>query len=140
MDTEKPIPSLTDSDTLSYWRAAKEHRLALQHCGHCDKHLYPPGPSCPVCGSPDVHYRDMGSDITGRLYSYIVTHRAFVQGFAKDAPYIVALVEIDGLPLTRILANLNNCSVERVKIGMPVKMVWEDRTPEVSLPQWEPAG
>jgi uncharacterized OB-fold protein len=81
----------------------------------------------------------MGEHITGHVYSYIVTYRAFVQGFAKDAPYVVVLVELDKMPNTRILANLNNCSIHQVSIGMQVRMVWEDRTPEVSLPQWEPA-
>ena len=138
LDLEKPLPAVNDPDAAPYWRAAKEHRLALQWCGACSTYLYPPGPACPLCGGAEVVYRDLGARITGRLYSYIVTHRAFVPGFAKDAPYVVALAEVDQASRAKLLANLVSCKPEEVRIGMPLTMVWEDRTGEVSLPQWAP--
>lgn len=138
MNAEKPLPNLQDADALPYWTAAKAHRLDLQRCGQCNVFLYPPGPACPHCGGVDVPYREVGRQVSGRLYSYIVTHRAFVPGFADDAPYVVALVEVGQAGNIKLLANLINCAPENVRIGMPVRMVWEDRTPEVSLPQWEP--
>lgn len=138
MDADKPLPPVNDPDAAPYWQAAREHRLALQFCEPCRAYLYPPGPACPRCGAPDVPYRDLGRDVCGTLYSYIVTHRAFVPGFAKDAPYIVALAEVDQAAGTKLLANLLECSPAEVRIGMPLRMVWEDRTPEVTLPQWAP--
>jgi hypothetical protein len=139
MDLEKPLPAVNDPDAAPYWQAARQHRLALQWCGSCSAYLYPPGPSCPLCGGDEVSYRDLGSDITGRLYSYIVTHRAFVPGFARDAPYIVALAEVDQALNAKLLANLVGCAPQDVRIGMPLRMVWEERTAEVALPQWAPS-
>lgn len=138
MDLEKPLPPLQDADAWAYWQAARKHELALQKCASCNAFLYPPGPACPRCGAPEVAYVMLGTHVTGRLYSYIVTHRAFVPGFQKDCPYIVALAEVDQAGGAKLLANLVSCKPEDVRIGMRLRMVWEDRTPEVSLPQWAP--
>ncbi|OGA47609.1 MAG: hypothetical protein A3F74_23000 [Betaproteobacteria bacterium RIFCSPLOWO2_12_FULL_62_58] len=138
MDLEKPLPSLQDADALQFWQAAKEHRLALQWCSTCKSFLYPPGPACALCGAIDIVYKDIGREVTGSLYSYIITHRAFVPGFATNVPYVVALAEINEACNMKLLANLINCAPEKVRIGMQLRMVWEDRTPEVTLPQWEP--
>ena len=137
MNLEKPLPNMQDADALPFWNAAKEHRLALQWCGQCSGFLYPPGPACSRCGGIEVPYKDIGQQVSGRLYSYIITHRAFVPGFSEEVPYIVALAEVDQAGNTKLLANLINCAPENVRIGMRLRMVWEDRTPEVSLPQWE---
>lgn len=137
MNQEKPLPNMQDADALPFWSAAKEHRLALQWCKQCSTFLYPPGPSCSHCGGLEIPYKDIGRQVTGNLYSYIVTHRAFVPGFSEDVPYIVALVDVDQAGKVKLLANLINCAIEDVRIGMRLRMVWEDRMPEVSLPQWE---
>lgn len=81
---------------------------------------------------------DLGKQVSGNLYSYIVTHRAFVPGFAEKVPYIVALVEVEQAGNAKLLVNLINCAPESVRIGMQLRLVWEDRTPDVSMPQWEP--
>jgi uncharacterized OB-fold protein len=129
---------VNDPDARPYWAAAKRHELALQKCASCNVFLYPPGPACPQCGGMDIPYVMLGNRITGMLYSYIVPHRAFVPGFQKDAPYVVALAEVDQAGGAKLLANLVGCSPADVKIGMKLRMVWEDRTPEASLPQWAP--
>jgi len=128
---------MQDADARPYWEAAKTHRLALQCCTKCKVFLYPPGPACPHCGGIEISYRDLGARITGKLYSYIVTHRAFVPGFSDEVPYIVALAEVDQAGNIKLLANLINCKPEEVRIGMPLKMVWQERTQEISMPQWE---
>ena len=138
MDTEKPLPDTKNPDTAPYWAAAKAHRLSLQKCEQCRAYLYPPGPACPTCGNADISFGDLGPDITGRLYSYIVTHRAFVPGFGNETPYVVALAEVDQAGGAKLLANLVNCAPADVRIGMPLRMIWEDRSADASLPQWIP--
>lgn len=139
MNSAKPLPAVLDPDARTYWSAAKQHRLSLQQCDRCSSFLYPPGPACPVCGAAQLTYKDLGSNITGKVYSYIVPHRAFVSGFAEEAPYAVLLVDVDQAPGVKILANLVNSSWQSAKIGMSVRMVWEDRTSDVAIPQWESA-
>jgi len=137
MNSEKPLPLVSDPDGAPYWAAAKRHRLSLQQCDQCHSFLYPPGPACPHCGSSLISYNDIGSEVTGRVYSYIISYRAFVAGFSDDVPYVVALVDVDGVPDVKILADLIDCRPDEVRIGMPVHMTWEDRTEDVTLPQWK---
>lgn len=139
MQIDKPLPPVDDPDAAPYWAAARRHVLALQHCTDCGNWLYPPGPACPCCGGTAVDYVELGGEITATLYSYIVTHRAFVPGFAQDAPYVVALAEVDQAGGTKLLANLLDCPPEAVRIGMPLRMVWEARGDQATLPQWVPA-
>lgn len=137
MNSEKPLPVVSDPDAAPYWAAAKRHRLSLQQCDQCHSYLYPPGPACARCGSAAISYKDIGDEIAGRVYSYIIPYRTFVSGFDTDAPYVVALVDLNCVPNVKILANLINCPPDEVRVGMSVRMIWEDRTAEVTLPQWE---
>ena len=58
-------------------------------------------------------------------------------GFRESLPYVMAYVELDeGL---KMLTNLVDCTPEQVKIGMPVEVVFEDVTPEVTLAKFRPA-
>jgi uncharacterized OB-fold protein len=53
-------------------------------------------------------------------------------------PYAVVLVELeDG---GRMIANVVDCPLERLRIGMPVETVFEKRSDEVALPQFRPPG
>jgi len=56
---------------------------------------------------------------------------------ADKVPYIAALIELEEGP--RVLTNLRNCSEDTVQIGMPVSLIFEELTPEITLPQFEPA-
>jgi uncharacterized OB-fold protein len=74
------------------------------------------------------------------VYSYIVNHHAVVPGFQDEAPYVVALVELDEQKGLRLTTNMVGCKPEEVKVGMPVEAVFEDVTPEVTLIKFKPAG
>jgi uncharacterized OB-fold protein len=38
----------------------------------------------------------------------------------------------------RLLSNLVDCPVDAVRIGLPVEVVFDDVTPEVTLPKFRP--
>jgi uncharacterized OB-fold protein len=63
--------------------------------------------------------------------------RANFPGFAKDVPYVVAIVEMD--EGTRFTSNIIGCKPEDVYVDMPVEVVFEDITEEISLPKFRPA-
>jgi hypothetical protein len=73
----------------------------------------------------------------GTVFSYCVMRLPLVAGFAP--PYVVADVELEEQTGLRITTNILNCSIEDVRIGMPVTVLFEDREGGVSLPQFEPA-
>jgi uncharacterized OB-fold protein len=53
-------------------------------------------------------------------------------------PFVVAIVELAEQPGLRLTTNLVNCAVDQVKIGMPVRVLFENRDP-VWIPLFEPA-
>lgn len=136
---EKPIP-LKTLDNHPYWDAADNHELAIQSCGECQKAIHPPGPACPHCGSPNMEWINYGSDITGGIYSYVITYVPMLPGFQHDLPTIIAQVSVDQVPGIQITANIIHANPEDIAIGKVVKMTWIDVTEERALPQWELIG
>ncbi|MEK3799781.1 OB-fold domain-containing protein [Peribacillus sp. FSL H8-0477] len=135
MDNQKPIPVKTQ-DNSPYWDGADRHELILQKCNSCQEYSHPPGPSCAKCGGTELSWESQGSEISGKVYSYIISYRPFLPGFQDDLPLIIAIVEIDKLPNVRLIGNVLQCSTDDIRIGLPVKMIWKELTEERSLPQW----
>ena len=135
MEYQKPIPVKTQDNT-PYWDGADRHELILQKCNSCPEYSHPPGPSCAKCGSMELSLESQGSEINGKVYSYIISYRPFLPGFQDDLPLIIAIVELDKLPDVKLIGNILQCPTDDVQIGMPVKMTWEKMTEERSLPQW----
>jgi uncharacterized OB-fold protein len=57
-----------------------------------------------------------------------------------DEPYVIAQINpVESLDnMVRITANIKECALGDVYIGMPVEVVFEDVTSEVTLPQFRP--
>ena len=53
-------------------------------------------------------------------------------------PYVIGLVELVEQPGLRLMTNIINCPIERVQIGMPLRVVFENVSDEVALPLFEP--
>ena len=72
----------------------------------------------------------------GRLHSYTVNHQRWYPG--QEVPYVIGLVELIEQPALRLMTNVVNCPIERVQIGMPLRVVFETVSDEVALPLFEP--
>ncbi|MGM9927757.1 MAG: Zn-ribbon domain-containing OB-fold protein [Bacillus sp. (in: firmicutes)] len=135
MAYQKPIP-LKNQDNSPYWDAADRHELILQKCESCQEYAHPPGPACSKCGSTELSWENQGSEINGNVYSFVISHRPFLPGFQDDLPTIIAVVELEKIPQVKIIGNILECDPNDVKIGMPVRMIWQDITEERAIPQW----
>ena len=131
-----PSPAVS-RETMPWWQAAAEHRLVVQRCGDCGRFRHPPGPVCPSCRS----FRAVWHQVPGRgaVYSYTVVHQAFMPALAQSVPYVVVIVELEGADGARLLSNLVGVEVDRVHVGMPVEVVWEDLGPGLAVPRFRPA-
>lgn len=133
----KPLPA-PDLDTQEFWDGCKEHELRAQRCTACATFRWPPQGICPECYSWDFEWVKLPE--TGKLYSYVVVHYVAVPAFADDVPYVVAHITIDGTDdRVRITSNVVGCPWEEVRVGMPVRVFFEDVTPEFALPKFRPA-
>ena len=128
---DKPLPVI-DPDTAPYWRAAREHRLLLKRCTACDRAHFYPRELCPHCHSDAVEWIDARG--TGSVYSYTIARRPAGPAFKPDAPYVVAIVELD--EGARMMTNIVGCPPESVRIGQRVVVAYEDVTDEISLPKF----
>lgn len=131
--TEKPVPHAT-VDSEAFWAACDEERLTIQRCGACGAAQFYPRNRCVACGSGDLSLQDAAG--TGTVFTFTVNHRAPTEAFAAEAPYVIALVDLDEGP--RMMMNVIGCEPGDVSIGMKVRVVFEARG-ERKLPQATPA-
>ena len=129
----KPLPAILPLER-PYWEAARQHRLCLQRCAHCGAWRYPASPVCAQCDSPDYRWEQT----TGRgvIVSWVVFHRLYFPSFANELPYNVALIRLTEGPI--VVSNIVEADRAGLHSGLAVEVVFEDRTPEVTVPMFRP--
>jgi uncharacterized protein len=130
----KPLPHL-DEENRPWWEALKRHELYLQKCRDCAAIRYYPRAQCPECLSPRTEW--VRASGRGKVYTFTATWQNQAAGFRESIPYVMAYVQLDEGP--KMLTNIIDCGPEQVKIGMPVEVVYEDVTAEVTLAKFRPA-
>ena len=135
-EPRKPLPYPTP-ETQDFWDGAKAGALRLQRCDTCSKVYFPPRPFCPKCASRSV--TSFNASGRGKLHSYVINHRA-APGFEADAPYAIAVVELDEGP--KMMTNMVDVdqTPEALQIDMPVEVTFEAASDTISLPKFRPAG
>lgn len=106
----------------------------MQRCASCGHVRWPPGAVCPDCWAIDAEWIRLSGD--GVVNAWVVFYRPYFDAFADRVPYSVVEVELAEGP--RYLSNLLDCENDDIYRGMPVEVVFEDVTDEVTLPQFRP--
>ena len=132
---DKPVPRPTP-ETAPYWEGAKRGELVIQACRSCSQHYFYPRPACPHCGSADVEW--VRASGRGRLHTYVINHRP-APGFEEDAPYAIAVVELEEGP--RLMTNIVGIenTPENLVLDMALEVDFEARG-EWSVPVFRPAS
>ncbi|GAA2093742.1 hypothetical protein GCM10009780_39260 [Actinomadura alba] len=128
-----PPAPMIGPDTRFFWDGVREGELRVQKCGACGRLRHPPGPMCPHCHALDRDH--VVASGRGELHSYVVHHHPPVPG--RTGPYVVGLVELE--EGVRMVGNVIGCPPGDVRIGMPVRLVFERLDDGLTLPQWIPA-
>ncbi|MFI6278553.1 bifunctional MaoC family dehydratase N-terminal/OB-fold nucleic acid binding domain-containing protein [Streptomyces sp. NPDC050988] len=124
---ERPRP-VVNRDNAGFWEGVSRHRLLIQRCDGCGTLRFPWLPGCNACGCPDWDTVEAGGD--GTVYSYVVMHHPPFPAF--DPPYAVGLIELaEGV---RMISNVVGVPHDRVRIGMPVRLEFEQVDEELELP------
>jgi uncharacterized OB-fold protein len=137
-----PLPATDDPIDAPFWQATLRGRLIVQTCRACGRRRFPPRPMCPHCQACDPVWAPMSG--TGRIWSFAIPHPPLLPAFAKLAPYVVVVVELEEDPSIRMVGNLvasadgeiNEIDPATVKIGMPVRVVFHRAAEDVALPRW----
>ena len=67
----------------------------------------------------------------------MINHRP-APGFEEDSPYAIAIVQLEEGP--RMMSNIVGIenTPENLILDMPLRVVFEDITPAVTIPKWRP--
>ena len=130
----RPLPKPTP-ETEHFWSGCQASELRLQRCTDCTHVYYPPRPFCPACSCREVEV--FCASGKGKLASYVINHRPHP---AWDEPYSIAIVELEEGP--RMATNIINCpqTPEALIMDMPVEVVFEAASEEITLPLFQPEG
>jgi uncharacterized protein len=130
---KKPIPAVTP-EMKPFFDAAKRHELVVQRCTQCGAHRFPAREICSNCLSREAEWVKVSG--RGTVFSYNVMHQVYHPGFADEVPYAVVVISLEeGAKMT---SNLVGMKPHDIKIDMPVKVVFEEITEDITLPKFAP--
>ena len=121
--------------TEGFWTGGREGELRIQRCNECSAWVHPPQPVCPACTGKDLAPRAVSG--RARVATFTINHQEWIPG--SSDPYVIAIVELEEDPRVRLTTNVVDCAPEDVRVGMPVRVVFEERE-DVWIPLFAPAG
>ena len=129
-----PVPKPTP-ETRPFWDAAQQRRLLIQACDDCGTRYFYPRPLCPACLSRNVRWLEARG--RARLHTFVINHRP-PRGFPVAAPFVIGIVELEEGP--RMMSHIIGVTADpaAVRCDMPLEVVFEELTPEITLPKFRP--
>ena len=140
---EKPLPRMHNRYAKDFYDGCKRQALLIQRCKDCGKFRFPPQPMCPHCNSMHQEWAPVSGQ--GKVYTFTV-----IPGFEPRAvpmatwpadgyPINVAVIELPDADGVHIVSNIIGCDVKDIRAGMPVQVVFDKVTDEITLPKFRPA-
>jgi uncharacterized OB-fold protein len=134
-DYAKPLP-VPDPTTQPFWDSLKAHAAQIQFSPKAGRWVFYPRNVCPYTGSRELEWRPISGQ--GKIHAFTIAYRNPNPAFQPDLPYAIVLVELE--EGARIMGNLVDTPADpaHVRVDMPVELVYDDVTPEVTLPKFRP--
>ena len=131
-----PVPARDQLDE-PFWSSLREERLMLQSCQACGRWQWGPEWICHRCRSFNLTFRPL--EPHGLIYSYERVWHPVHRSLKDHGPYLIVLVEIPHADGVRLVGNLLGDPLQEVRIGQPVRGVFEHHrsaVPPFTLLQW----
>jgi hypothetical protein len=128
----RPVPT-PDAESQPFFDGAKARKLLLKYCAACSRWLAPASDTCDNCFTDKLEWRQASGK--GEVYTFGIMHQVLHPGFKDEVPYNVIQVELAEGP--RIMSNLVGTPNGQIKVGMKVEVIYEDLTPEVTVPKFK---
>ena len=125
------LPELDDRNR-AFWTGGRDGRLLILRDRETGRWVHPPERV-----APEQLARLRAEPVSGKgtVFTFTVNHHAYHP--EVPVPYVIALVELNEQEGLRLPANVVNCAVEDVRIGMRVRVAFEDFG-EIFVPVFEP--
>ena len=115
--------ALGDSTLLApFWDAFERHEIVLPQCSACHRFQWYPDDTGPDCAG--ATYEWVVVPASGTIYTMTRVHRAFLPGGADGVPFVVGLIELDGVDGARLVAHLDAEDID-LAIGDRVRARFE---------------
>lgn len=103
-----------------FWREIPQrYNFIGNRCGSCERIYFPPREACPYCRRKSLgKMEDIKLRGKGEIITYTIIHVA-PENFEEQIPYPVAIIQLEEGP--RVTAQIVDCKIEDVKIGMKVE-------------------
>lgn len=128
----RPLPQAT-LVSRGFWASGAEGVLSILRCPSCRAYTHPPTARCRVCHGGELGYEPVSGNAV--VLGFTINHQQWLADFPP--PYVVAVVALVEDSAVRLTTNVVNCDPDVVRIGMPVRVVFE-KAGDVYLPLFEP--
>jgi len=123
-------------ETASWWEACRQEKLMIQRCSQCGAFQFYPRIVCTSCMSEQIEWFQASG--RAKVLTYTICRLPVAQAYAADVPYVVALVQLEEGPT--MMSNIVQCDPESVVSSMPLEVVFEAWSDEITMPQFRPAS
>ena len=123
-----PAPPVT-IESKPFWDAAREGRFLIKRCVPCGKAHWYPRNICPHCLSAETVWEESPGE--GVVYTFSIMRKS------PTGPYALGYVTLDEGPA--VLTNFVDVTPEDLKIGMRVKVRFQDTEGGPPVPVFVPA-
>lgn len=93
-------------------------------------------PMCPRCQSCETTWKEASGQAV--VYSYTVVHHAAHPAASARLPYVVGVLEFEGMPGVRLVSNVTDIDPKQVRIGATVRLWWDDIGEGMFVPRFRP--
>lgn len=123
------IPRPDELDAEFYKACVAANALCVQRCQDCGCWTHPARYYCPQCTSSNMAFEKTSGKAF--IYSYTVTHYTVEASWKPYLPYVTIVAELEEGP--RILATARDIAPEQCKIGAPIRITTEVKSPDFAV-------
>ncbi len=141
MSDELLLPPI-DEENEPFWDGCRRGELRVQRCADTGRLIFPPRATSPWGRHGEPEWTTVSG--RGTIWSFVRPHPPLLPHFAALAPYNVILVALDEDPCIRLTGNLvlreggriNAIEPGEIRIGAPVRVIFEPLNEAIHLPRW----
>ena len=139
---ETPLLPTPDEDAAPFWEGTLRGEIRVQRCTATGRLLFPPRALSPFVPRAPLEWVALSG--RGTIWSFVVPHPPLLPAFAALAPYNVIVVALEEDAALRLVGNLvarpggppNEVEPASIRIGEPVRAVFDPVADGVALPRW----
>lgn len=128
---QRPLPRRRGFGA-EFYAFCKNHELRFQRCKGCGTWRHVPREMCAKCASPEWAWER--SSGRGKVFSWTTVTQPMMPQFADAVPYSPVVIELEeGI---RMVSWVVDASPNELRLDLPVEVVFDDVTSEVTLPKF----